>query len=175
MKIEPWEHLTREKQDLYLTVLWRDGYSEKAIADFLSTTKGRIVRRRQLQLHLPNEGRPVSLEVKQKVDPQRFADLLDIADMNRLEEQGVSSIAPPSPHEIEEDGAAAGPGAKPPEQGPEFPKENPVPEAPAKEPHTTCQWPLNDSSKLRPRYCGKPVVPGHEVCDEHLAIIQKYR
>ena len=142
MKIVPWEKLSRARQDRYLTVLWEDGYSEQAIADFLGTTKGRVVRRRQTSLKLPTVGRQ---KKGGPVDPERFADLLDLKDMEELEANGVSSIAPPSPHEVKEA-----------EQGEE----------------KTCKWPLSDSTRLKPKLCGKPAVPGHSLCEEHLAQVR---
>src|SRR3989344_1753207 len=86
-----WETLTREQQDLYLTLLWDDAHSEQAIADFLGTTKGRIVRRRQTGLKLPTGNRRA---VKARVDPERFRDLRDLHLMGRMEKNGISTIAP---------------------------------------------------------------------------------
>lgn len=170
MNIQPWDKLSREKQDLYLTLLWQDGYSERAIAEFLQTTKGRIVRRRQTGLKLATLGRPKSKPI---VDSARFADLLDLKDMEELEEQGVASISPPAPH-------AEPP---PPMQEPQ-PKEEPMPEPPPKpepesepakpEEPTTCKWPLTTSDKQKLTLCGKPVVPGHTVCEEHLDEIRRF-
>ena len=87
-----WHELTREEQDLYLTLLWHDGHSEQAIADFLGITKGPIVRRRQSNLKLlTTRGRS---KVKRSVNPERFADLLDLYAMAELEARGVTPIAP---------------------------------------------------------------------------------
>lgn len=90
-KRKTWSQLTRDQQDLYLTLLWNDGFSEGAIAEFFSVGKGAIVRRRQTGLKLPTEGRP---KVKSKVDPARFRDLLDLHKMRQMEERGVAAIAP---------------------------------------------------------------------------------
>lgn len=81
-----WSKLSKETQDLYVTVLWEDGYSERAIAVFLGTTKGRIVRRRN-DLKLPNEGRPALRKVRQVVNPKRFPDLLELHAMRKAEEE----------------------------------------------------------------------------------------
>lgn len=94
------EQLTVEEQNLYLTLLWQDGHSEKAIADFFGTTKGRIVRRRH-SLKLGSTGRP---EAKGKVDPERFQDLLDLHGMREMEKTegaNVSAIAPVTKPETE--------------------------------------------------------------------------
>lgn len=130
IKIE-WGKLSKERQDLYVTVLWEDGYSERAIAVFLGATKGRIVRRRH-DLKLKSEGRPPT---KSTVDGGRFRDLLEL-------------------HALREAEARA--------------KEASTPEAPP--PPPTCQWPL-PSSTGKPILCGKPVVPGHRLCEEHMAIV----
>lgn len=87
-----WKKVTRAQQDLYITLLWQDGHSEKAIADFLGTTKGIIVRRRQSHLKSLTGARP---RAKQFVDPERFQDLLDLHAMDELKKKGVSSIVPP--------------------------------------------------------------------------------
>src|SRR4051812_40096697 len=99
MKLKPWNKLTESEQNRYVTVLWQDGYSEQAIADFLFTTKGRIVRHRQSRLKLPTAGR-----VRQtgEINLKRFGDLLDLKEMVEFEDKGVASIAPPSPHEFED-------------------------------------------------------------------------
>jgi len=131
-----WNELSRTEQDLYLTLLWRDGYSEKAIADFFSTTKGRIVRRRSM-IKLPNTDRPV---VRQKVDPERFRDLLDLHVMQEMEKDGVAAIAPVTES------------------------------APITEPAVTCVWPLATLNGKPPASCGKPAVPGHRLCKTHLAL-----
>jgi hypothetical protein len=143
MKLKPWDKLSEKEQNLYLTLLWEDGHSEQAIATFLSTTKGRIVRRRQTGLHLLTAGRPAP---KARVDPERFANLLDLHDMEKLEEEGVSALMPPSPHEA-----------------PAIPE----PEIPL------CKWPLSSQARLKPVLCGKPVVPGHNLCEEHLELVRK--
>jgi len=170
MKIKSWDMLTREEQNLFLTLLWQDGYTEQAIADFLRTTKGRIVRRRQTSLKLPTEGRP---KPKAVVDPERFADLLDLKDMENLEDAGVSSIAPPDPHKTESVSIEVEPEVREvreEEPAIEAPVEASVPAAPKEPTPHTCRWPLATWSKLRPVLCGKPVVPGHVVCEEHLAL-----
>ena len=82
MITKQWDELSKEEQDLYLTLLWEDGYSEKAIATFFTTTKGRIVRRRST-LKLPASGRPT---VRQTVNPDRFQDLLDLHAMRQAEQ-----------------------------------------------------------------------------------------
>ncbi len=75
MKKLRWKRLTRELQDLYLKLLWEDACSEKAIADFLRTTKGIIVRRRH---SLPDLDAPNRKKVNMAVDPERFRDLLEL-------------------------------------------------------------------------------------------------
>jgi len=86
----PWLKLTREEQDRYLTILWRDGYTEQAIADFFEgATKGRIVRRRQTGLHLSSEGRG---KVKSTVEYGRFVDLLEIDKMDEMVERGGGNV-----------------------------------------------------------------------------------
>ena len=87
-----WKKITRAQQDFYLTLLWQDGHSEKAIADFLGATKGTIVRRRQT--HLKSVVR-VQTKVKTSVDPERFQDLLDLHAMGELKKKGILSVAPP--------------------------------------------------------------------------------
>lgn len=124
-----WDELSRKKQDLYLTLLWHDGHSEKAIAVFFDTTKNTVVRRRH-HLKLSTSGR---LEAKLSVDSERFRDLLDLHAMAELEATGVISIAPPV------------------------------------EPAPTCEWPLSTMLTKKPLPCGKPAVPGHHVCEQHLA------
>jgi hypothetical protein len=125
-----WDKLTRVQQDLYLGLLWNDGHSERAIASFLHTTKGRIVRRR----HTNKLSRKRIGEVKQEVNPERFQDLLDLNAMEKVEEKGVAAIAPLG----------------------------------------HCKWPLPESTlRRKPVLCGKPVVPGHELCEEHLAQTRK--
>jgi hypothetical protein len=169
MILKPWDKLSREEQDLYVTLLWQDGYSERAIADFLNTTKGRIVRRRNTGLELKSAGRP---KREARVDPARFAELLDLIDMEVLEEQGIASIAPPAPHHEE----------SPKPQSLLEDNEVPLAPSPAKEPKkitsapdvTVCQWPLSDSTKLRPHLCGKQVVLGHCLCEEHLMRVHRY-
>jgi hypothetical protein len=91
MHQKKWTKLTREEQDLYLTLLWKDGHSEKSIANFFRTTKGSIVRRRHTGLKLSTSGRG---SVKQVVNPERFRDLLDIHRMDELRKSGVVPIAP---------------------------------------------------------------------------------
>lgn len=86
-----WDRLSPEKQDLYLALLWQDGYSENAIAEFLNSTKGTIVRRRHT-LELTNVGRG---KAKSKVETQeRLCNLLDIYKMEKTEERGVLAFDP---------------------------------------------------------------------------------
>lgn len=87
-----WDELTRAQQDLYLTLLWEDGYSEQAIADFLDSTKGTIVRRRHTGLKLSTGNRPV---VKQVVELEQFQDLLDLHAMAEMRKRGVEPATPP--------------------------------------------------------------------------------
>ncbi|MDR3571532.1 MAG: hypothetical protein P4L81_05045 [Candidatus Pacebacteria bacterium] len=100
-----WDSLTREKQDLYVTLLWQDGYTEQAIADFLRATKGTIVRRRNTGLNLSSEGRGA---VKRTVVYERFVDLLDLHKIRETEEKSngkVTAIAPiDQPREREDEG-----------------------------------------------------------------------
>lgn len=92
MHEKSWHQLSREKQDLYLTLLWYDNHSENAIADFLGTTKGCIVRRRQSHLALSTDDRNRT-RVKKSVDHERFRDLLELHAMAKQEAQGVDPIA----------------------------------------------------------------------------------
>ena len=87
-----WKRLDRKMQDLYLSLLWKDGHSEKAIADFLHIGKGVIVRRRHS--HLKKLARIKRVNVKSVVDRERFQDLLDLHNMREMEKRGVSCIAP---------------------------------------------------------------------------------
>ncbi|OGG50156.1 hypothetical protein A2704_01275 [Candidatus Kaiserbacteria bacterium RIFCSPHIGHO2_01_FULL_54_36b] len=88
-----WNELTRPVQDLYLILLWKDGHTEQAIADFLGTTKGRIVRRRHS--HLTSlVGPRTRARVKSSVDEERFRDLLDLHMMAEIEKSGVTLIGP---------------------------------------------------------------------------------
>jgi hypothetical protein len=86
---EKWDNLSHEKRDLYLRILWEDGFSEKAIAEFLQSTKGRIVVYRQRILMLPTAGRPKKTAADKVVTVEHFRDLLDIAAMNNLQARGV--------------------------------------------------------------------------------------
>jgi hypothetical protein len=95
MKTKSWDTLSYDDQNLYLRLLWQDNHSEKAIADFFATTKGRVVRRRQTVLALSSDGRDF-LHVKQEVDPERFVDLLDLHAMAELEELNVIALTPPA-------------------------------------------------------------------------------
>ncbi len=88
-----WHRLTRQEQDLFLTLLWKDGHSEKAIADFFNVGKGTIVRRRQTGLKLKTSGRP---DVKQEVDAARFQVLLERAN-RRAPRKAASTKKRPTP------------------------------------------------------------------------------
>ncbi|OGG76820.1 hypothetical protein A3B35_00445 [Candidatus Kaiserbacteria bacterium RIFCSPLOWO2_01_FULL_54_24] len=70
-----WNRLTRDQQDLYVKVLWEDGYTHQAIGDFLGTTKGTIVGRQQRH---PNLAPTVRKKVDKVVNPERFLDLLEL-------------------------------------------------------------------------------------------------
>jgi len=85
----PWKELPPAMRDRYLTILWRDGYSEGAIATFLRATKGRIVRRRQTGLKLTSEGRG---KIKSRVEYDRFVDLLEIEKMDDLVEKSGGDV-----------------------------------------------------------------------------------
>jgi hypothetical protein len=87
-----WDTLSRQEQDLCLTLLWKDGYSERAIAQFLNTTKGRIVRRRAT-IKLLNEQRSPPFKVRGTVNPDRFLDLLEL---HQMRETGVEQDPLPS-------------------------------------------------------------------------------
>ena len=96
-----WDDLPRATQDLYLTLLWDDGHSEQAIADFFSTTKGPVVRRRQTGLRLPTEGRG---KIKKEVNYDHFLDLLEIHKMRTMESQNggkVACIAPVTADDVQ--------------------------------------------------------------------------
>jgi hypothetical protein len=177
-----WENLSTELQNHYLTILWMDGHSENAIAKFFSTTKGRIVRRRNDLKLLSGGPRP---NTKSEVNPERFRDLIDIARMDDLEDQGVIPITPPvsaSDEELEVEPANE------PEPEPEVELEIETEIEPVAEPEPesqpaqvlkptpkqeTCRWPIATATGAR--YCGKPVVPGHTVCEEHLRYVPPMR
>ncbi len=90
-----WYQLSRKEQDLYLRLLWEDGHSEKAIADFFGTTKNTVVRRRHSHPGALMEDRSIARRlVERSVDPERFRDLLDLHAMRELEAKGVPAIAP---------------------------------------------------------------------------------
>jgi len=93
MYTQPWNALAREKQDLYLVLLWNDGHSDEAIADFFGTTKGTVVGRRQRHLKsVTTSGE--RQRAKQAVNAERFRDLLDLNEMAQMEKRGVAVIAP---------------------------------------------------------------------------------
>ena len=77
-----WEKLSRDVQDLYIKILWEDACSEKAIADFLGTTKGTIVRRRHglSKLDAPNRAK-----VDRVVNAERFWDLIELHEREQCE------------------------------------------------------------------------------------------
>jgi len=179
MKLKPWDELPNEEQDLYLTLLWQDNHTEQAIADFLSSTKGRIVRRRQTGLKLPTGKRE---KVKSKVDAQRFFDLLDLHKMREMEERGIAAIGP-----VEESGGVIVQNP-PPKQKPALrlvPGDKKKIETSSKETPTvgsvvenenskpTCEWPISTGKALKkPTLCGKPTVPGKRVCEDHVRFIR---
>ena len=163
-----WLTLTREQQDLFVRVLWNDGYSENAIAKFFRTTKGRIVVHRQRVLRLPSSGRPA---VKSVIVLERFEDLLQIEAMDDMQERGVAVIAPVmASHAPPNPSASVG-------------KTKPVVSLRTKttlearprtkvaaEKKRTCRWPLaTGGTLLAPRLCGKEALPGYPVCKDHLA------
>jgi hypothetical protein len=137
----PWHDLTREQKDLYVTLLWADGYTEQAIADFFDATKGRAVVHRQRVLKLPSTNRPV---VKKTIDPERFRDLLDLHAMREMEAKGVAAIAPVTGTVVSRSVSAT---------------ENVT---------AKCQWPLATGGSLKePTLCGEPVLEGHSLCKKH--------
>lgn len=75
-EVKSWNDLTEKLQDWYLTLLWEDGHTEAAIATFLKTTKGKIVRRRA-DLGLPNTPER-RRHLKRSVNPERFRDLIEL-------------------------------------------------------------------------------------------------
>lgn len=88
---KPWRDLPRRKQDLYLELLWNDGYSESAIATFLGTTKGVVVRRRAiLGIKNPEHGR--RKRVKSVVNPERFRDLAELERLAVREARGEELV-----------------------------------------------------------------------------------
>ncbi|RJQ33920.1 hypothetical protein C4556_03655 [Candidatus Parcubacteria bacterium] len=90
-KLEPWDKLSREKQNFYLEVLWNDGYTESAIAKFLQTTKGIIVRRRAT-LKLANTPERKKRGVKDSIEPGRFWDLVELDDIRKREARGEKLV-----------------------------------------------------------------------------------
>lgn len=87
-----WKKLSRETQDHYIRLLWKDGYSEGAIADFFGVGKGVIVRRRQS--HLTDLKPRARHEVKSELNLERFEDLLEIEKMDDMKDRGIEAIAP---------------------------------------------------------------------------------
>lgn len=87
-----WNKLTRAQQDLYVRLLWEDGHTERAIASFLKTTKGTIVRRRQSHLKAVRRKSPIK---KHAVQTERFRDLLDIHAMDVQTRRGTTPMCPP--------------------------------------------------------------------------------
>jgi hypothetical protein len=147
-----WEELTREEQNLYLTLLWNDNHSEQAIADFFATTKGPIVGRRQRVLALQTAGR-LQKDVKRVVDPERFRDLIHLHEMAEIEKAGMAAIAALRT---------------------EFAADMEV--TPVVPPELRCQWPLTTPRPHERRsLCGKRVKEGHKVCEEHFALLNKRR
>ena len=153
VKLKPWDQLSREEQDLYLTILWNDDYSEKAIAEFLKATKGQIVRRRHSGLKLATGKRG---KVKSSVESDRFFDLLDIEHMDVMVENGATPLCPVE-HEEERV-------SKPLRQTPEL---SIVPN----EQTATCEWPINTGRSLKTSaLCGKSAAPGSKLCEQHKRI-----
>lgn len=70
-----WSTLTPRKKTLFVDLLWSDGHTELAIANFLKTTKGAIVGHRHR--HVSTVTR-VSTKLKNVVDPERFRDLREL-------------------------------------------------------------------------------------------------
>jgi hypothetical protein len=51
----------------------------------------------------------------------------------------------------------------------------PPPEPEVEQLPTGCQWPLSVHTGQKPMQCGKPVVPGHRLCKEHLSMVRTIR
>jgi hypothetical protein len=163
-----WESLSPERKDLYITLLWKDGHTDQAIADFLHASKGKIVGHRHR--HLPSlKFRSAESTVKSEVDPERLRDLLDLDQMEEMRARGVEVSGPVShdhlflsedESEIEEDSDE--------ELRSEEIESTPIQEEVYAGPK--CEWP---STKNIP--CGKPAVEGHKLCEEHLEMIKRGR
>lgn len=103
-----WHKLSKESKDLYVTLLWKEGYTEQAIANFFQTTKGPIVSYRNRVLKLSSEGRTLK---KSEITRQNLRDLLVIDQLDELKDKGgiptpdfFAGDVPPStaPHEVVE-------------------------------------------------------------------------
>ena len=173
--MKTWDQLSKDEQNLYLTLLWEDGYSERAIARFFSTTKGRIVKRRQAVLKLPTHNRH---PVKSVVNPDRFKDLLDLYLMQQLEARGVAALTPPTPVEREHEARSTDlekymehdeTKTRLPQGDKHLvvPEEEVIPQ--------TCKWPLASSTRQKTVYCGKPAVAGHNLCEDHRRQALRYK
>lgn len=86
-----WSQLSHSTQNLYLKVLWNDRYTESAIAAFLQTTKGRVVRRRAT-LKLANTEKRREHQERRSVDPERFWGLVELEAL-RVREEGDEDTA----------------------------------------------------------------------------------
>jgi hypothetical protein len=94
-----WDKLTFDQRTLFVTLLWNDGYSEKAIADFFGARKGQIVgfRNRHLQ-HFARKLKRAKAPSRQfsqsmKIDAGRFLYLLDVHRLDVQRERGVAQTA----------------------------------------------------------------------------------
>ena|GEM_PF-4762429 len=92
-----WAKLTRDDKKLYVRVLREGGYSDEAIGNFFGTTKNAIVGFRHSQLPSLTSGPRAT---QNKVNRERFRDLLDLERMRELRKQGLSALPrshPPAP------------------------------------------------------------------------------
>jgi len=89
-ELKPWNELTKKLQDWYLKLLWNDGHTEAAIATFLKTSKGTIVRRRaKIKLANTPERRR---HLKRSVNPERFRDLVELERLAAREARGEELV-----------------------------------------------------------------------------------
>jgi|GEM_PF-3650669 len=100
-----WDKLPAEKRDLYVTLLWKEGYTERAIADFLHTTKGRVVVHRQRTLKLSSTGR--MLKRSTKITFENLRDLFDIDEMDEQAQEGIVQTSDIFQHDVPENEASA--------------------------------------------------------------------
>jgi hypothetical protein len=145
-----WSDLSDEEKDLYIRLLWNDGYSDNAIGAFFDTSKNAVVGYRHSKLKdLHSRGRDRE-KVKRYLSKARFSELLELHRMRELQAQGVVVSGPVSAE-------FTGPQAVVPIES-----------------ITTCRWPLTTSRSVKNlKFCEKPIVPGHQLCEEHLAFVRR--